>query len=149
MTAWSEFAEAAPGLADFGERRLEKRIAYLATIRKDGSPRVHPVSPFLVHGQLYIHMEPSSPKRQDLLRDGRYALHCAVEDYSGGQGEFMICGQAREVPDPEIKELALRQSESIGYQPKARYVLFELSVEEARSTIYPDDAPLRESWKAS
>ena len=42
MIAWSQFAAAAPDLAAFGKQRLEKRIAYLATIRPDGSPRVHP-----------------------------------------------------------------------------------------------------------
>jgi len=149
MTTWSEFAADAPGLASFGERRMERRIAYLATVRKDGSPRVHPVSPFLHQGRLFLHMEPTSLKRQDLLRDGRYALHCAVEDYSGGQGEFLVRGRAAEVYDPETLERAFRQAEQVGYQPKARYVLFELSVEEAASTIYPDGAPRRERWKAS
>jgi hypothetical protein len=148
MTTWFEFAAAAPLLASFGEQRLEKRIAYLATIRRDGAPRVHPVSPFLAQGQLFIHMEPTSPKRQDLHRDARYALHCAVEDYSGGQGEFLVSGLAQEILEPQLKELAFRQAERVGYQPKERYVLFALSVEEARSTIYPDGEPQRMKWKA-
>jgi hypothetical protein len=93
-------------------------------------------------------MEPTSPKRRDLLRDPRYALHCAVEDSSGGQGEFLIRGRAEEVPDPQIRASAFEQAQRLGYQPKERYVLFELSVEEAMSTTYPDGEPRRMKWKA-
>jgi hypothetical protein len=41
---WSHLAAAMPDLASFGRQRLEGRIAHLATVRPDGSPRVHPVS---------------------------------------------------------------------------------------------------------
>jgi len=47
MTSWGEFAEA-PELAAFGEERFRAvRLAYLATVRADGSPRVHPFTPIL------------------------------------------------------------------------------------------------------
>jgi len=59
---------------------LERRVAYLGTTRTDGSPRVHPVSPFIGAGCLFVYMEPTSPKAADLRRDARYALHCGVED---------------------------------------------------------------------
>ena len=57
------FGAEAPHLEAFGRRRLERRIAYLATIRADGSPRVHPVSPFIGGGCLAVYMEPTSPRR--------------------------------------------------------------------------------------
>ena len=44
-------------------------------------------------------MEPASPKVADLRRDPRYALHCGVEDNSGGNGEFHIIGRAEEITD--------------------------------------------------
>ncbi len=70
MSTWQEFAAAAPELAAFGERRFrEAEVAYLATVRPDGSPRVHPVTPVLCEGNLYLFMEPTSPKSQDLRRD--------------------------------------------------------------------------------
>ena len=59
---WDEFATAAPELAAFGLKRLETKVAYLATLRRDGSPRVHPVSPFVADGHLFVYMEPTSPK---------------------------------------------------------------------------------------
>ncbi|MGH2405330.1 MAG: pyridoxamine 5'-phosphate oxidase family protein, partial [bacterium] len=50
-------------------------MAYLATLRGDGAPRVHPVTPIVGEGRLFLFMEPTSPKGHDLRRDGRYALH--------------------------------------------------------------------------
>ena len=76
MTTWAEFAAAAPEMAALGsELRAKFGLAFLATVRKDGSPRVHPVCPFVFRGRLFIATDPRSPKRHDLKRDGRYVLH--------------------------------------------------------------------------
>jgi hypothetical protein len=146
---WSEFLAAAPELAAYGELRLEHRIAYLATIRPDGSPRVHPVTPFIVQGRLFLYMEPTSPKRRDLNRDSRYAMHAAVEDNSGGAGEFLARGRAIEVGDTETRARAFEGARAIGYNPQDRYVLFELRISEAMATIYQDGDPKRTRWKAA
>ena len=74
MASWSELQTAAPTLAAFGRRRLERRIADLATLRADGAPRLHPVSPFFGDGR-FVSMEPASPKVADLRRGPHYALH--------------------------------------------------------------------------
>lgn len=149
MMNYSQFQAAAPDLASFGEQRLEGRIAYLATIRPDGSPRVHPVSPFIGGDYLFVYMEPTSPKVHDLRRDARYALHCGVEDNSGGQGEFFIRGQATEIQDCETREAAFRQARLKGYDPKERYIVFDLRIEEAMGTLYEADGPKRTRWKAN
>lgn len=132
-------------LAEFGRERFSSQVAYLATIRKDGSPRVHPVTPIIGDGRLFLFMEPNSPKGFDLKRDGRYALHCSVEDSGGGQGEFFINGQATLVTDPDTRELA---KHSASYDPAERYILFELAVAAAFSNVYQTEGPsLRQSWK--
>ena len=148
MMTWSQFAAAAPDLAAFGKQRLEGRIAYLATIRPDGSPRVHPVSPFIARGHLFVYMEPTSPKGKDLRRDARFALHCAVEDNSGGQGEFFLSGQAEVRTDHESRSEAFAQARELGYNPQERYILFELRIAEVMATVYEDDGPRRTRWKA-
>lgn len=99
--SWRKFEFAAPELAALGTARLTGRIAYLATIRADGAPRVHPVSPFISHVTLFVYMEPTSPKGNDLRRDSRYAMHCSVEDTSGGGGEFCVRGRAVMIDDPQ------------------------------------------------
>jgi hypothetical protein len=148
MLSWSEFAEAAPKLASFGKHRLEGRIAYFATIRSNGSPRLHPVSPFIANNDLFIYMEPTSPKGHDLRRDSRYAMHCAVEDSSGGQGELLISGKAIEVSNEETRKDAFDQASLIGYNPQERYILFELKIEEATATVYEGTEIKRDKWKA-
>jgi hypothetical protein len=48
---------------------------FLATVRQDGSPRLHPVAPILADGRLYVAINPRSPKWRDLHRDPRCVLH--------------------------------------------------------------------------
>ncbi|WP_420644772.1 pyridoxamine 5'-phosphate oxidase family protein [Candidatus Leptofilum sp.] len=142
--SWQLFSQENPQLAQFGEQRFASRVAYLATIRKDGSPRVHPVTPIVGQGRLFLFMEPTSFKGHDLRRDGRYALHCAVEDANGGEGEFFINGQAIPIDDPAIRALAV---ELASYSPAERYVLFELNVAYAMSVEYDDNKVNRQSWR--
>ena len=146
MTSWDEFERAAPELAAFGATRFSG-VAYLATVRADGAPRVHPVTPIVGEGRLMLYMEPTSPKGKDLQRDGRYQLHCAVENSGGGQGEFYVTGRARVVSEAETDIWAL--AARVGYKPKPHYILFELGVESAFSTVYEAEEVVRRRWKAS
>lgn len=145
--SWEHLEHARPELAAFGaERFRQSGVAYLATLRTDGSPRVHPVTPIVGQGRLFLFMEPTSPKGKDLRHDGRYALHCSVSDMSGESGEFFVSGHARFIDDPAIWRLA---AEFATYTPADRYILFELDVERASSTVYTDDQPVRQHWRAS
>ena len=92
-------------MAEFGLERLEHRVMYLATVRKNGYPRVHPFTPFVASGHLFAFMEPASPKELDLQRDGLYAMHSLVTDMNGTNGEFTIAGRAQLVTDPETWQL--------------------------------------------
>jgi len=148
MSTWAEFAASAPELAAFGQRRMYRRICYLATIRSNNTPRVHPVSPFIGGERLLIYMEPTSPKATDLRRNNSYALHCGVEDNEGGAGEFAIRGTAEEIVDQSIRAVAFQAASNAGMTPRERYVLFELKVLDAMSTVYDDDMPRRVKWKA-
>ena len=147
MLRWADFAAEAPRLEAFGRRRLERRIAYLATIRADGSPRVHPVSPLIGGGCLAIYMEPTSPKVADLRRDARYALHCSVEDNEGGEGEFYVSGRAEEIIDAQRRIEAAGWAEAAGYDPVDRHVFFEFKLGYVLATTY-DEGPKRERWLA-
>lgn len=145
--SWQTLEESDATLAAFGARRLTgPRVAYLATVDREGTPRVHPVTPIIASGHLFVFMEPTSPKGHDLERGRRYALHCAVEDDDGGGGEFRVRGTGRRVSDPGLREAAIAHAP---YDPADRYVLFELLVEDAFSTTYTEDAvPVRRRWTA-
>lgn len=144
MTSWQEFERQAPDLAAFGRARFGSGVAYLATVRPDGGPRVHPVTPIL-GDELFLFMEPASPKGRDLQRDGRYALHCAVEDSGGGGGEFYVRGRGRLTDDPALRRQA---TAAASYEPAERYVLFVLSVEFAFMNRYEPDGAISQRWPA-
>ena len=145
MTSWAEFAKQEPELAAFGGSRFQGRVAYLGTLRADGSPRVHPVTP-IVGEQLFLFMEPTSPKGKDLQRDARYTLHCGVEDMEGGGGEFYVSGRARRSDDPLTREQAVLAAP---YAPQERYILFVLSVELAFMNRYVDDKSNVRRWQST
>ena len=100
MASWSEFAADEPRLAD-GIRVLLQQygpgFGYLATVRADGGPRVHPVSPVITDEGLFCFVI-DSPKRRDLERDGRYALHSFPPEES--DDEAYVAGRARPVDRP-------------------------------------------------
>jgi Pyridoxamine 5'-phosphate oxidase len=144
---WQVFAEAAPELAAFGVHRLHDEVAYLATLKPDGSPRLHPVRPVVTGGHLFVFMEATSPKVGDLAGDGRCALHgTATGEGPWDLREFVVEGTARRVDDPAARATANAGS---AFPRDEHFLLFELGVEAAMSTVYgPDGRPHRERWRA-
>ena len=102
MASWSEFAADEPRLAD-GIRVLIQQygpgFGYLATVRADGGPRVHPVSPVITDEGLFCFVI-DSPKRRDLERDGRYALHSFPPEESDDEAYVAGPGPAGDRPGP-------------------------------------------------
>ena len=142
---WGEFAGREPELASFGAGRLGAAPAYLATVRRSGAPRVHPVTPVFTAEGMFLFMEPTSPKGRDLREQGWFALHSAVPDNAGTGGEFNVSGRAFAVEDPQKwSDVA----DAATYTPADRYVLFELQLSEARCHGY-GDVPLPSTRKWS
>jgi hypothetical protein len=141
---WSKLESQAPEIADFGKARLHNKVAFLATTRADGSPRVHPFTPIIGEGHFFVFMEPDSPKGNDLRRDGRFAVHCSILDTNGESGEFMVSGRGRIIEDPELRALAVRIAP---YTAAERYILFELEPENVLMTEYRDGQAIRTRWK--
>jgi hypothetical protein len=103
--AWADVEHEAPEVTQFAERLWPGvvalgrgtvvpadtpcfAIAYLATVRSDGAPRLHPFCPILAGGRLFAAIPRSSPKGEDLRRDPRCVIHA--------------------MPGPEDDELCLR-----------------------------------------
>jgi hypothetical protein len=135
MATWGEFERLAPALARFGAERLAQAPAYLATVRANGTPRVHPVSPIIGGGYLFVFMEPTSPKARDLRVRRWFALHNGVPDTVGSGGEFSVSGHGKLVEDDQLRSIA---ATAASYEPATSYILFELEPAEASCNGYGD-----------
>jgi hypothetical protein len=146
--SWEALAAAAPELAAFGAGRLHDQVAYLATLKPNGAPRLHPVRPVVAGGRLFVFTEATSPKVGDLERDGRYALHgTATSDQPWDLREFAVGGTAGRVEDEGMRASA---DAGTAFARDERFLLFELDVEAAISTVYgPDGQPHRQRWRAA
>ena len=146
MATWAEFENAEPDLAALARERMAGRIVYQATLRLDGGPRVHPVSPWIGAGLLCVSFRDTSLKMREVARDPRYALHTAQpwNDHAGDFGEFMARGRLEQIPasHPAVTERP--------GQPPYGLVHYACSIEEAVATDYSDDEmPVDRRWKAS
>jgi hypothetical protein len=104
MITWSEFERRQPALADAGRAQFYQfgiGLGFLATVRPDGGPRVHPVCPVISPAGLHVHIK-AGPKQRDLRRDGRYALHSEACPPPRQDDGFAIIGCAREVTDAAV-----------------------------------------------
>ena len=95
MVTWQAFETEARELTSFGRERIDRRVSFLATVRGDGGPRVHPVTPWIVGGSLYVRMYVTSPKVADLERDPRFALHSMMDNDDGVGGDSRCAGGRR------------------------------------------------------
>ena len=152
MVGWKEFAGAEPDLADVGRALLFQfsvGLAFLATVRRDGSPRVHPVCPVLSGDRLFVLITPASPKRHDLLGDGRYALQTFPQPKAGSD-EFFIAGKAVLVHDPAVRADVLRDAR---HMADASETTFELLIDRVMHTrwehvLTPQMRSVHTKWRA-
>jgi hypothetical protein len=99
MLTWTEFERQEPALAAVGRAQFYQHdigLGFLATVRRDGGPRVHPVCPVISPAGLHV-LILSGPKRGDLRRDGRYSLHTETFAPPREDDGFAVSGHAREV----------------------------------------------------
>lgn len=103
MASWAEFEAAEPGFASRVRKLMSARKHLtMATLRRDGSPRISGTEVEFADGQLRIGSMSRAVKAMDLRRDGRVAVHGPTSDppvgnAAGWKGEAKIAGTAREV----------------------------------------------------
>lgn len=117
---WQELARRQPRLADAGASRLlEPGVVLVATLRRDGSPRLSPVEPFVMEGDLLLSMMWQSWKARDLLRDPRVLVHSVVTHRDGREGEFKVRGLARADDDlGRQQRYSEAVAEALGWRPE-------------------------------
>jgi hypothetical protein len=128
---WSEMARRQPRLEELGRQRLlGPGVVLAATIRRDGTPRLSPVEPFVLDGTLWLSMMWESRKAADLARDPRILVHSIVTNRDGGEGEFKVRGVARAEHDPDVRRrYADAVAAALGWTPEpGRFHLFEIDI---------------------
>jgi hypothetical protein len=126
---WRDLERAAPEIAEPGKTRLQKtRVALLATLRRDGSPRISPVEPYLAEGHLLFGAMAWTLKVRDLERDARCTLHSAITGPNEREGELKLYGRAIEADD-EVRAACGDGWWTEASRESAR--VFWLSIEEA------------------
>ena len=144
MGAWAELEVADAALAAFGRQRFEGRVVMHATLRRDGAPRLHPVSPWFGAGLLLVGFRGHSPKNDEVALDGRYAMHSLIDpgDHEGEGGEFLVRGWMERV-SPEHPGAVV-----VPYEAPYELAIYACSVEEAVGTTYPGGGPpVYRRWK--
>ena len=156
MATWRDLTTERPDLAAAGRGLLYQfgvGLGFLATVRPDGGPRVHPMCPILHDDRLLAFIVPS-PKLEDLRRDGRYALHGFPP--ADNEDAFYVTGRARILDDAELRAAVAEQFVAERTvvtipPPGDEQALVELDIDTVlltRTTGHGDEHPDHTVWKA-
>lgn len=156
MARWQDIEREAPEIAVPGRQLLYQHgpgLAYLATVRRDGGLRIHPFCPAVTAGGIYG-LIGDSPKRADLARNGRFAIHAFPRAES--DDELMLAGDSvRRLDDlDEIAAVAKAYHET-GATSSGDEWTFEFLPERALFSLYarrdsgqPTWPPAYHRWQA-
>lgn len=154
MARWQDVVDTEPAFAKEVQSRFDAHThKMLATLRKDGSPRISGIELTFADGDMWLGMMPDSFKVKDLRRDPRFALHTTSEDPpegdpSGWSGDAKVSGVAVEVTDPQERARALGDMNT-GGQPGENIPIFRLDLNGVvlMRLGEPADHMLIETWK--
>jgi hypothetical protein len=110
MASWRDVEANAPEFAHAVQRLFDAHLhKTLATLRKDGSPRISGIEVAFKDGEVTLGMMPRSLKALDLRRDPRLAVHSgsvdpSEDDPGSWPGDAKIAGRAVETSDPDRSE---------------------------------------------
>jgi hypothetical protein len=157
MLTWGELAAAEPDLAATGRALLYQfgvGLGFLGTVRADGGPRVHPVCPILTDDGAFLFVV-SSPKRADLHRDPRYALHAFPVPEN--EDAFYATGVAAPRSDPDLRARLAHQylaverempEEPPGFADEQLFELLVGTCLVTKTTGHGDWSPTHAVWRA-
>jgi hypothetical protein len=156
MKSWAEFKHENPELAMIGRRLLIQShpiigYAFLATLRKDGAPRLHPVSIILWNEHLYVLIPTHSPKCTDLLNDSRFAMQAFPPPQNEQNEEFFLSGCAVSIKDVSVRQALITNT---AIQVEESEELFELLFDRVMYTRLenkgsPDEHAVHHKWHAT
>jgi hypothetical protein len=131
VAGWSEFEAEAPELAARVRQRFDAHDhKTIATLRRDGSPRISGTETQFEDGELWIGSMLNALKARDLQRDPRFALHSGSDDPDAWTGDAKVAGVAEEVPVPDGKShrfrLDLREASAVSLNEERTALVIEI-----------------------
>jgi hypothetical protein len=131
VASWAEFEAEVPELAARVRERLDAHDhKTIATIRRDGSPRISGTETEFSDGELWIGSMLDALKARDLQRDPRFALHSASEDPDVWSGDAKLAGVAEEVSAPDATShrfrLDLREVSTVGLDEERKHLVIDV-----------------------
>lgn len=143
MARWQQLCDEAPDLAAAVQARFTaEKHHVLATLRRDGSPRVSGTEVGFTGGELWLGSMPGAVKARDLQHDPRCALHAHTGDASMAGGDAKLGGRAVEVTDPAALTAFLGEQHA-----SASAHLFLIDVTDVALTTVDGDALLVQWWR--
>ncbi len=136
---WRDLQEQQPRLgAIVRDRLVGPGVLLVVTIRRDGTPRLSPVEPFVLDGDLWLSMLLGSRKAADLVRDPRVLVHSTVTGPEGDDGEVKVRGTAAQVSDETTqRRYADAVSAALPWSPEVgRFHLFRIEVQDVTYLRY-------------
>ena len=147
VVAWRDVVESEPQFAERARGFLEAGVhKTIATLRRDGSPRISGTEAKFAGGELWMGVMWESRKALDLRRDPRFALHSASIDPPAWEGDAKISGYIEEIDDDERKREFLAGAEEV---PSGPWHLFFARIREVVVVRLSDarDHLVIELWK--
>jgi hypothetical protein len=131
VASWSEFEAEAPELAARVRERFDAHgHKTIATLRRDGSPRISGTEARFEDGELWIGSMENALKAHDLQRDPRFALHSASEDPDVWTGDAKVAGVAEELPSSDGKShrfrLDISEASTVGLNEARNRLVIEI-----------------------
>ncbi|MPY91934.1 MAG: pyridoxamine 5'-phosphate oxidase family protein [Acidimicrobiia bacterium] len=127
MSSWKTFAAEAPELAGSVHARFAAHLHHvLATIRRDGAPRVSGTEVKVHDGDIWLGSMSGATKGADLRRDPRLALHSSPSDTDLDAGDARLDGRATLVEDPDTRARFAATLEDPGVMDGADLFLVDL-----------------------
>jgi hypothetical protein len=144
MASWQQVEQEAPQLVARARAHFDaNRHKTLATLRRDGSPRISGIELIFAEGELWMGSMWQAVKALDLQRDPRFAVHSA-SDSANFQGDAKLAGTVEEVTSDEVKQAVVQ-----GNAPPGPMHLFRADVTELVLISLGGDPPdhmIIESW---
>ncbi|MBM2813135.1 MAG: Pyridoxamine 5'-phosphate oxidase-related FMN-binding protein [Chloroflexi bacterium] len=149
MASWKAIQAAEPAFTSRVQELFDAgRHKTIATVRKDGAPRISGIEATFVLGELWFGSILHAVKALDLSRDPRFALHgpTGEVDPATWRGDAKISGRVEEITDPtRVAEVTAAEG---GEQPPEPSHLYRAEISEVVLTQLgePADHLVIEAW---